>query len=147
MKSWEFCKNIYQGTMIEVNNLTASQIGKEFLKKVAKKVLKGENKEGLELSIALVGQSRIRKLNKKYRGNDRPTDVLSFPADTGGELIICLSEVKKNAKRYSLTFQEELAKVLIHGVLHLLGYEHEKSATKADRMRKKEEHYLEISKS
>ena len=110
--------------MIGINNLTNSKIDEGFLKRVAKKVLKGENKEGIDLSIALVGQTRIRKLNKKYRGKNRATDVLSFGNDLN-EIVICLREVKK----------QELARVLIHGILHLLKYKHSK------KMQKKEEIY------
>jgi probable rRNA maturation factor len=128
--------------MIEINNLTTNQIDREFLEKVAKKVLMGENKEKLELSIVLVGQARIRKLNKKYRQNYRSTDVLSFSYDGSGDIVICLGEVKKNAKRYNSTFRKELAKVLIHGILHLLGYDHEKSEKAAKEMEEKQEHYL-----
>lgn len=148
---------------IEINNLTTLVVDEGFLIDVAKKVLIGENRKDAELSIALVGQGRIRELNRKYRGKNRVTDVLSFtwPSDSEdrrkkrskasatagngvGELVICLREVKKNARRYKVAFQEELAKVIIHGVLHLLGQEHEKSKTKADAMRKKEEHYLSL---
>lgn len=60
--------------MIEVNNLTTVSINEEFLKEVANKVLIGENKEG-KLSIALVGQGRMRALNKKYRQKNRVTKV------------------------------------------------------------------------
>ena len=128
--------------MIEINNLTTNQIDREFLEKVAKKVLIGENKEKLELSIVLVGQARIRKLNKKYRRKNRSTDVLSFTYDDSGEIVICLQEVKKNAKKFHSPLQKELAKVLIHGILHLLGYDHEESEKEAEKMRKKEGYYL-----
>jgi len=137
--------------MIEINNLTTVQrIDEEFLKKIAQKVLEGESairqlaerKEESNLSIALVGQGRIRELNKRYRGKNRVTDVLAFPnkdynppttssqPSVGplglGEIVICLREVKKNAKKFSSTFEKELVRVLIHGILHLLGYDHEK---------------------
>jgi len=128
--------------MIEINNLSTNPIDKEFLEKVAKKVLIGENKEKLELSIVLVGQARIRKLNKKYRRKNRATDVLSFAYDNSGEIVICLPEVKKNAKKLKSVFRKELAKVLIHGILHLLGYDHEKSEKAAKEMEEKQEHYL-----
>jgi len=65
--------------MIEINNLTTNQIDEEFLKKVTKGVLKKEGGAKVELSIALIGQGRMRKLNKKYRGKNRVTDVLAFP--------------------------------------------------------------------
>lgn len=119
--------------MIEINNLTTNPVDEEFLKKIIEKVLEGESaswrKKEANLSIVLVGQGRIRELNKRYRGENRVTDVLAFPnQELGlGEIVICLREVKKNAKRFSSTFEKELARVLIHGILHLLGYDHEKS--------------------
>ena len=134
--------------MIEIDNLTTVEIDEEFLRKIAKKVLEGENpppKFGggeIDLSIALIGQGRMRELNKKYRGKNRITDVLAFPDDGLGEIVIYLREVKKNAKRYNSTFEKELARVLIHGILHLLGYDHEKTKEEAKDMKEKEQYYL-----
>jgi len=130
--------------MIEINNLTALPVNEEFLRKVAKKVLEGENKKEADLSIALVNQDRIRELNKKYKRKNRVTDVLAFPdRELGlGEIVICPQEVKKNAKKFWETFETELARVLIHGLLHLLGYNHDKSGKFAEEMKKKEEYYL-----
>jgi len=127
--------------MIEVNNLTASSIDKKFLKGVAKTVLKGENKKETMLSVVLVGEGRMKELNKKYRGKNKATDILSF-GEGLNEIVICYSEVKKNAKRYNSTFKKELTQVLIHGILHLLGYEHGKSEKEAKKMEKKQEYYL-----
>jgi probable rRNA maturation factor len=142
--------------MIEINNLTTNQIDEDFIKEVSQKVLTGEKKEG-NVSIAFIGQGRMRKLNKKYRGKNRVTDVLAFPEKKLpqepysqelqkikglGEIVICLREVKKSAKRFGVTFEKELARVLIHGILHLLGYDHEKSDAKAKKMEEKEEKYL-----
>ena len=144
--------------MIEINNLTTGQVDEEFLEKVAKKVLESENKSEAELSIALVGQGKMRALNKKYRGKNRVTDVLAFPESKVllekfkvgpaqkirglGEIVICLREVKKNAKRFGSIFEKELARVLIHGILHLLGYDHEKAEAEAKKMEEKQEYYL-----
>jgi len=126
---------------IEINNLTTSKVDEEFLKKVAKTVLKGENKKEAMLSVVLVVERRIKELNKKYRGKNKATDVLSF-GEGLNEIVICYSEVKKNAKRYNSTFKKELTQVLIHGILHLLGYEHEKGEKEAKKMEKKQEYYL-----
>ena len=128
--------------MIEINNLTTISLDEEFLKRISSKVLEKENRKKADLSIALVGQGRIRALNKKYRGKNRVTDVLAFPGNGLGEIVICLREVKKNAKRFNLVFEKELARVLIHGILHLLGYDHEKSEIEAKKMKEKEEYYL-----
>ena len=129
--------------MIEVNNLTTVVIDEDFLKKTAKIVTDGEKKKAIELSIALVRQGRIRELNKKYRGKNRVTDVLAFGDKDGlGEIVICLREVKKNAKRFDSNFETELAKVLIHGILHLLGQDHEKNEIAAKKMEEKQNYYL-----
>jgi len=81
--------------MIEINNLTTVKVDEEFLKKIAQKVLESENKENKSLSVALVGQGRIRELNKRYKGKNRETDVLAFPGNGLGEIVVCLREVKK----------------------------------------------------
>lgn len=134
--------------MIEVNNLTAHPIDEKFLKGLALKILKKESgrnySEAKDLSVAMVAPSRIKELNKRYRKKDRPTDVLSFQdKENWGEIIICPIEVKKNAKKFNSNFKKELSRVLIHGVLHLLGYDHEKDEDE-EKMRRKEEYYLNI---
>lgn len=144
--------------MIEINNLTTNPVDEDFLKKIVSIVLEGEKivKE-VELSIALIGPGRMRKINRRYREKNRVTDVLAFPESkillekfkVGvvkkvqglGEIVICLREVKKNAKRFNLSSEKELARVLIHGMLHLLGYDHEK-AKEAKKIKEKEDFYL-----
>ena len=133
--------------MIEINNLTNSLIDKRFFEKAVQVIFKKERKE-INLSIAFIEKKEIRKLNKKYRRKDKATDVLSFGkvkefkrGDNSEieEIAICPSIVKENAKKYKSTFKKELAKVLIHGVLHLLGYDHGKGKKK---MEKKEDYYI-----
>ena len=145
--------------MISITNLTANSIDKSFFEKIAKLVLTEEKKED-KLSIVLIGSAKMRKLNKQYLGKNRTTDVLSFnkvqPSEFKfppgqekelGEVVICLREVRKNTKRLKSTFDAELARVLIHGILHLLGYNHEKSEKKAKKMQEKENYYLKIWQS
>lgn len=127
--------------MVEINNLTSIRIDKSFLGKVANKVLIGENKKKLELSVILLGRDAIRKLNKEYRKKDKPTDVLSFAYDDSGEVAICPAEVKNNSEKFGSSFKKELERVLVHGILHLLGYDHEKGESGARKMRTKEERY------
>lgn len=130
--------------MIEINNLTPNKIEESFLINISEKVLKGENKKG-DLSIALVCGRRMKGINKKYRKKDKATDVLSFENTIGlGEIIICLEAVKKSAKKFNLDYNKELARVLIHGILHILGYDHEKSKKQFQIMKKKEEYYLSL---
>ena len=142
-----YCKK----THINVQNLTRSRIDREFVKKIAGRILKKEKKQG-DISIIFVGTKKIRDLNKRYRKQDKVTDVLSFShglVDTKfkdifelGEIIICLIRVKKDAQELKSDFEKELKWVIIHGILHALGYDHEKSEKEAKRMKKKEEYYL-----
>lgn len=139
--------------MIEVNNLTKIDADKRLLLRVAKKVLKGENIEKeIELSIVLAGPGKIKELNRKYRKKNEITDVLSFGEISAGknenflkdlsEIVICPEVVKKNAKINKVSFEKELVRVLIHGILHIAGYDHEKNLGRAKEMREKEEFYL-----
>jgi len=145
--------------MIEINNLTNSPVDKVFFKKVAGKIIKKEKKllgeedksssspfatAQVELSIALVGPAKIKKLNKEYRKKNKITDVLSFLYNDAGEIVICPQQVKKNAGKYNSTFKKELTRVLIHGILHLLGENHEISKKKAKKMEQKQEYYLNL---
>ena len=145
--------------MIGVNNLTRNSIDEEFVRQIIQKVLDGEDvKEEIELSVAFIGSGKMRGLNKKYRGKNRVTDVLAFPESKIifekfrigpfkkvkglGEIVICTREVEKDARRLKRSFKQELSRVLIHGLLHLLGYDHQKGEKKAKEMEKKQEQYL-----
>jgi rRNA maturation RNase YbeY len=109
------------------------------LKKIALKVLELVNRDQADLSLALVDNTEIRRLNAKYRKRDYPTDVLSFPADVNlpgglrllGDVVISVEKAKRQAKERGRTFDEEIATLLVHGILHLLGYDHERSAKAA----------------
>ena len=132
--------------MIEIHNVTRRSIDESFLKKVAERVLKEEKSKESGLSIAIVGSRRSRQLNLQYRGKDRAANVLSFPeSEFGlGEVVICPEQVKKDAKEYGMIFERALAWMLIHGILHLLDYDHEKSEPLAKRMEKRESDYLSL---
>jgi probable rRNA maturation factor len=86
---------------------------------------------GAFLTLAFVGESRGRKLNKQFRRKDYATDVLSFVSDRPGqglgELVFCVPVLKKQALEQTHSFQAELNTMLVHGFLHLLGYDHERS--------------------
>lgn len=129
--------------MIEVNNRTRTQINEALLHKVASRVLQKEKKANANLSIALVGSKKAEELNKKYRNKDKVANVLSFPEpELGlGEVVLCPQQIRKDAKKYDMIFEKALSWMLIHGILHLLGYDHEtgKDATK---MEQKENQYL-----
>ena len=97
-----------------------------------------------ELSVVLVKPEEIKKVNNIYRKKNKPTDVLSFEGAENnlGEVLICPSVVKGNSEKNKLNFQEEISFVLIHGILHLLGYDHEGSKAQEKKMEQKQEYYL-----
>ena len=100
-------------------------------------------KKPVEISLSFVSSPAIQVLNKQYRKKDRPTDVLSFsslePAlpkgmaesSSWGDIIVCPAYAKVEAKRRSISLHEELVRLIVHGVLHLAGYDH---ATKQDEL-------------
>lgn len=97
------------------------------------------------VSIAFVGENTIKKLNKEYRGIDGVTDVLTFiyrDDDQYGEIVMCPSKITRNARKFSETFEKELYRTLIHGLLHLSGYDHERDNAQADDMMKLQEYFL-----
>lgn len=133
--------------MIEINNLANFRVDKKFFTGVAKKVLSGENKRKENLSVAFVSPDEIQKLNAKYRKKNKPTDVLSFEKvsqfkDEFSEVVICPKVVKENTADSPLSLKREMAKVLIHGILHILGHDHEKSEKEAALMADKEKKYF-----
>lgn len=82
--------------MMEINNLTKFKINKKSFSQVAKKVLLGENRGTETLSLAFVSKTEMQKLNKKFRGENKPTDVLSFEGIN--EVVICPEVVKEKKK-------------------------------------------------
>lgn len=114
--------------MVEINYLTKEKILRSWLKKVAEEVGK-KLKIKKELSVVVVGAKKMQSLNNFYRHKNRPTDVLSFEGEGEflGEILLCLPVAKSQAKEHNFSLKEELAFLLIHGILHLQGYDHEKS--------------------
>lgn len=133
--------------MIEINNMTKSVIDEVLLRKTAEMVLRGEKAKNPGLSVAIVGPKRMQELNKKYRKKDKVANVLSFEEGevSLGEVVICPQEVRKDAKKYGILFERALAWMLIHGILHLLGYNHEEGGEEAQKMEKKENYYVELA--
>ncbi len=116
------------------------------IRRITQSILVQTGNPTAELSVSLVGKTRMRSLNRKYRGWDYPTDVLAFPMGNLrkqpevflGDVVICLPVAIGQASRFGNTADQELLRLLIHGTLHLLGYDHEISARKASRMHRKE---------
>jgi len=105
----------------------------------------GRKAAGRELGVRMVGPTESRRLNARFRGKDRPTNVLSFPAaalPAGpehplGDIVICPMVLRAEAREQRKTLRAHWAHLVVHGTLHLVGYDHEDPAD-ADRMERRE---------
>ena len=133
----------------------------EIVKKVLTQCFQEEKIENTKLliTVTLTTPENIQGINKKYRGIDKATDVLSFPMfekeelvkkiekkdfvheDILGDIIISIEKVKEQAKEYEHSFERELSYMLVHGFYHLMGYDHIQEEDK-QKMRPKEEKIL-----
>jgi probable rRNA maturation factor len=124
--------------------------GKRFssrkVRKIASAVLRLVEQNQAELSLALVGNAEIQRLNAEYRKKDYPTDVLAFAGEDSppgsvrllGDVIISIEKAQEQASDRGIGLDEEMATLVIHGVLHLLGYDHERSPKDARIMKRRE---------
>lgn len=104
----------------------------KLLSKIAHRALEVLGLSKVELSIALVSDAQIKRLNKLYRHKDKPTDVLSFPIGEKvngwlilGDIVISVDTARRQAQELGYSLEEELKRLLVHGLVHLLGYDHE----------------------
>jgi probable rRNA maturation factor len=138
---------------VKIKNRTRVKIDLEPLREFARRALESRRKwRGSELSITFVGGRAIQELNEKWRGQPRPTDVLSFPMDEpegpeGGELligdiVIAPGQALADAREEGAEPEEKFRELVLHSILHLMGYGHETPAG----ARKMEKRRLEILK-
>lgn len=133
---------------IEINNQVKAGLAVNKVKLVAEVVSDSlKIKQNLNVSVALVSDVTIRKFNRLYRKQDKVTDILSFeaavkdfvtmPEDRSlGEILICWPRIKQQARENNWSVQEEFLYILVHGLLHLWGYDHEQSWQQAKKMEK-----------
>lgn len=122
------------------------------LRRLAEQVLSATGESTAELSIELVGDRRMRRLNRVYRKQDRTTDVLAFPMRESenpcptllGDVVISIPTALRQAKEAGRSLEDELAALLVHGVLHLCGYDHERGKKDAARMHRRERAILRM---
>lgn len=106
----------------------------------------------IEVSLNFVGEARMKSLNKKHRSKNKVTDVLSFPLDGKtddksaimllGDIFVCLPFAKKEAVKENIAIDRKLSQLAVHGFLHLLGYDHEKSEAERRKMEELEKEIL-----
>jgi len=86
-------------------------------------------KKNFLLSVAFITPAKIKKINSDYRGKNQVTDVLSFSfvdSEIAGEILICLSQAKKQAREFGYALADEIKILLVHGILHVFGFDHVK---------------------
>jgi probable rRNA maturation factor len=116
---------------------------------VAERILNALGYPGSELSVVIVGDRTIRRLNREYLGRDKPTNVISFPMHEGefaelnpeilGDVVISAATCAREAEAGGVFFRSRLTFLLLHGILHLTGFDHERSGeAEARRMEEKE---------
>ena len=133
------------------NQQRVIKVNPQRIARFLRKVLHLLGLHGAELSILLVNDRRMKLLNRQYRSIDRATDVLSFPQTENrtqnfvlGDIVINLPRAKRQAAEQGITLNKELKRLMIHGLLHLIGYDHEKSRYQKNKMRSKERELLEV---
>lgn len=140
--------------MIEVYNETNSDAYIKDIENILKLGLKHMNIKDSYISVVIVDKDKIHEINKTYRNVDKVTDVISFAfEDNGGitpdglrilgEIYLCMDKAKEQAIKYGHSNKREICYLVTHGLLHLLGYNHEKEEDKK-KMRIKEEEILEL---
>lgn len=116
---------------ILIQNKTQRKVEENIVVDIAEKVIRAElgDKNPGVLNILLTGDSEIKSINREFRNKDESTDVLSFQygleEETIGDIAISLDRISEQAAEFDNSFEEELYYILIHGVLHILGYTHE----------------------
>jgi probable rRNA maturation factor len=137
------------GSRLKSRRLRLSRV-----RSLAGRILRAVGAAHADLSLLLVGDRFMQRLNRLYRRKDCTTDVLAFPVrkhsgrpspratrlapDLLGDIVISLPQAERQAAQAGHTLERELAILMIHGLLHLLGYDHERSAREARRMSRRE---------
>ena len=136
--------------MIDINISTDYKLSLSYnsnnINKLSKKVLNSENFTDGNISIVLSNREYLSKLKKDYFNIDVYTDVIAFNLEDkndclDGEIYISIDDVIENSNIFSKSFNDEFSRILIHGILHLLGYD-DKTEIQKDEMSKLENHYL-----
>ncbi|MFP5518846.1 MAG: rRNA maturation RNase YbeY [Bdellovibrionia bacterium] len=121
---------------VEIINQSATRVPRQFLLAKVKEIYrelvrrKIKIKAQQQLTVVFLDLEPARELNFRYRQKSYATDVLSFDGSSPeelGELVLCPQVLKEQAREHGLTYQQELTYMVLHGILHLLGYDHEKS--------------------
>ncbi len=122
---------------IEIINRSSVRVPRVYLEKFLNRCEKLLSRKLKPLILVFVDHREARSINLQFRGRDYATDVLSFPAAEPkylGELLMCPEVLQKQAKEIEFSFRDEVAYMCLHGILHLLGYDHEQDEAAATEM-------------
>jgi probable rRNA maturation factor len=134
------------------NNHPSLRFPKRETFRAIQSVLKDESVRSFRLSVVFVGSRTMRGINRRFLGHDYITDVIAFPLGDGdepgaqAELYVNLDRAKSQAREYGVTFAEETRRLLIHGMLHLVGYADATPRQKARMTRREDFHLARLSK-
>ncbi len=117
------------------NDVRGSGVNSRSLKATMQSLMAAAGEAGAAISVTLVGDAAIREINREHRGKDKATDVLSFPLEPEpgaperllGDIVISLDTARRQAADYDAPLERELERLLIHGLLHVLGHDHEEA--------------------
>lgn len=141
---------------IEIENRQSKQkIRKRLLRKVAQRILSASGCPDAQLSILIVGDAEIQEINRDYLDKDRPTNVISFAMQEGegqgvqpdllGDVVVSAETAARDAAEAGVAFESELCFLLLHGILHLLGYDHERGTIEqAEQMEAREKQLFSL---
>jgi len=123
--------------VVVLNRLRRRNVDEARLRRVLRGAAAATRTAG-EMSLVLAGDRFVHRLNRDYRGKDRPTDVLSFPGEGGeaglGDVVISVEAAERNARRLGRSLPQELDVLALHGFLHVLGHDHETDDGEMDRL-------------
>ena len=132
---------------ILIDNQQTKRIPTDIIRQKTKQILSALGYDSHEVSLVITDNDQIQQLNKKYRKIDKPTNVLAFPMQEGqfgnitpgllGDIVISCETAQKEAKSANINLTERISQLLIHGILHLIGFDHEASESDAIKMKEK----------
>ena len=136
------------GAIAVIDRQRSARVDRERIVRTVAHALRREGLSRGEVTVLLVGDRRIRELNRRWRSLDRPTDVLAFSQTEGpggrlqpavlGDIVISVATAARQARAAGHSLARELDLLVVHGVLHLAGFEHESGPAGARRMRRRE---------
>lgn len=132
---------------ILIDNQQKKRIPTDIIRQKTKQILNALGCDAHEVSVVITDNDQIQQLNFRYRKVNKPTNVLAFPMQEGqfgnitpgllGDIVISCETAQKEAKSANISLEERISQLLIHGILHLIGFDHEASESDAGKMEEK----------